>query len=547
MTNPADGPNTARPRRSVRRALGPVGGLVVGAAALTFTTAVWRVIRTPVEPATPPSIVNDVTQLNPIAVGEVIAPTTAEEIQDAVRRHPGPIAIGGARHSMGGQTATEGALHIDLRRYNRILDFSPAQKAITVQAGTTWRQIQEHIDSADLSVRIMQSYANFTVGGSLSVNVHGRYVGLGPIILSVRSLKVVLADGSLLEVSRTMHPDVFYGVIGGYGGLGVITEATLELADNVRVKRHDRTMPIAEYRRYFFEHVRDWSSAVFHNADIYPNDYATVHAVTYATTEEPVTVPDRLIPNDRSYRFSRFAFWVLSAWPFGKTIRRRLLDPLIYRGEPVTWRNYEASYDVAALEPASRERSTYVLQEYFVPVARFDAFVPRLRDVLQRHHVNVINISIRHARQDPGSLLAWARSEVFAFVLYYKQGTDAAARHRVGVWTRELIDAALMVGGSYYLPYQLHATPEQFLRAYPRAPEFFVLKQRLDPTNKFRNRLWDTYYQPRQSSRAAFRAISSARRAAPRLARYGNGTNRPRKPRASGVSRRQSQVVARHG
>ena len=39
----------------------------------------------------------------------------------------------------------------------------------------------------------------------------------------------------------------------------------------------------------------------------------------------------------------------------------------------------------------------------------------------------------------------------------------------MGVWTRELIDAALSVGGTYYLPYQPHATAAQFLRAYPRA------------------------------------------------------------------------------
>jgi len=97
---------------------------------------------------------------------------------------------------MGGQTATEGALFINMRQFDRILSFAPAEKTITVQAGIRWRQIQEHIDPANLSVKIMQSYANFTVGGSLSVNAHGRYVGLGPIILSVRSLKVVLADGT---------------------------------------------------------------------------------------------------------------------------------------------------------------------------------------------------------------------------------------------------------------------------------------------------------------------------------------------------------------
>jgi FAD/FMN-containing dehydrogenase len=49
----------------------------------------------------------------------------------------------------------------------------------------------------------------------------------------------------------------------------------------------------------------------------------------------------------------------------------------------------------------------------------------------------------------------------------------------------------LSVGGSYYLPYQLHATAEQFTRAYPRAGEFRALKERLDPRNKFRNELVD--------------------------------------------------------
>jgi hypothetical protein len=61
---------------------------------------------------------------------------------------------------------------------------------------------------------------------------------------------------------------------------------------------------------------------------------------------------------------------------------------------------------------------------------------------------------------------------------------------------RELIDTAIADGGTYYLPYQVLATKEQFHAAYPRAWEFFALKQKLDPTDKFRNRLWDAYYEP---------------------------------------------------
>src|SRR5204862_1347093 len=133
------------------------------------------------------------------------------------------------------------------------------------------------------------------------------------------------------------------------------------------------------------------------------------------------------------------------------------------------WRNYEAGYDLAELEPASRAKTTYVLQEYFVPINRFEEFVASSGEILRRHGVNVINISIRHALADPGSLLAWAREEVFVFVMYYKQGVEPVDRNRVGVWTRELIDAVLSVGGNYYLPYQAHVTAEQFHRAYPRA------------------------------------------------------------------------------
>jgi FAD/FMN-containing dehydrogenase len=439
-------------------------------------------------------VVNDVTQLNPIVVDQVIAPVSIEEICAAVESAKGAISIGGARHSQGGQIATEHSLHLDMRNFNRIVDFDPEKKTITVQAGITWRDIQDKIDPYNLSVSIMQSYANFTVGGSLSVNCHGRYVGAGPIILSVKEIKAVLADGSVVEATPESHRDIFYAAIGGYGGIGVIVEATLMLADNTRVERKVEVMPISRYKDYFFAKIRTSPTAVLHNGDIYPPRFNTVRAVTWSETDKPVTNRDRLIGRNESYWLDRQLIWMTSELPFGKWLRQHVFDPLSYLRDPVVWRNHEASYDVAELEPASRRNSTYVLQEYFVPVERFDEFYPKMAAILNRRHVNVMNISIRYARQDPGSLLAWAKSEVFAFVLYYKQSTTEAAKAAVAGWTRELIDAALSVDGSYYLPYQIHATAEQFSKAYPRAREFFALKARLDPENKFRNKLWDAYY-----------------------------------------------------
>ncbi len=440
------------------------------------------------------AIVNDITQLNPVPVRGVVRPRSIAELQAAVRAHAGPVSIAGGRFSMGGQIAADNALLIDMTGLDAVTAYDPARKEITVQAGASWRAVQERVDPDNLSVSIMQSFANFTVGGSLGVNCHGRYVGAGPLILSVKSIRLVTAAGDLVNASPSENADLFYGAIGGYGGLGVIADATLTLADNVVMARDITRVPLSGYKDYFDRHIANNPGAVFHNADFYPPDYDSVTAVTFAKTDRPLTVPDRLRPKQKNYISEYLSLWALTQVPGLKRLREKFDDAMRLNGEEVVTRNYEAGHHVEELEPSTRAMTTYALQEYFVPVDRFDEFAPKMVAILQKHDVNAVNVSIRHARRDPGSLLAWAgQGDVFAFVLYHKQWTHEKARQDVGVWTRELIDAALSCGGSYYLPYQLHATQEQFARAYPRADEFFALKRRVDPDNKFRNRLWDKY------------------------------------------------------
>src|SRR5205085_12230843 len=197
---------------------------------------------------------------------------------------------------------------------------------------------------------------------------------------------------------------------------------------------------------------------VFRTADLYAPHSGTVRSVTWVETEDRATTPTRLQPQSRSYPLHQYFLWAISETPFGKERREKLIDPLLYLGRKVHWRNFEAGYDVAELEPPSRMHRTYVLQEYFVPVDELENFVPRMQEILRRHRVNALNISIRHAMPDTETMLGWAPRETFAFVLYHKQRTRENAKSRVGVWTRELIDAALAVGGAYYLPYQPHAT-----------------------------------------------------------------------------------------
>lgn len=444
--------------------------------------------------------INDVTQINPIHVNKLIRPSTIDDISLAIKSSTGPISIGGGKFSMGGQTAFDNSLHIDMRSFNEVIDLDTVKKQVTVQPGIIWRDLQEVIDPYNLSIKIMQTYANFTVGGSISVNCHGRYVGHGPIISSVLALKIVLATGEVLSATPNENQEVFYAAVGGYGGIGVIVEATLQLVDNVKVERHIEKIDITEYNNFFSNNIKNNKDVVFQNGDLYPPNYDKIINVSWLETSEPLTDMDRITPRDETYKLEHTLVEVVSWGKFGKWVRRNIIDPYIYSSEEVVWRNNEASYDVQELEPKSREEATYVLQEYFIPVQNIESFVPKMAAIYQKYNVNVINVSLRHALPDTTSYLSWAQEEVFAFVIYYKQKTTDKAKEEVRQWTVEMTDAIISEKGTWYLPYQPHASITQFNAGYPNANAYFDIKNKLDSTHRFTNKLLDKYNPYLQNS-----------------------------------------------
>src|SRR5258705_1744688 len=172
-------PATSTTRRRLRLLL-RITALALVSFLIWFVAMTWSVVRAHLIKKGSPLVVNDVSQLNPIQVNEVISPTSTAEIVDAVKRHSGPISIGGARHSMGGQIATAGALFIDMRQFNRILNFSPADKTITVQAGAPWRQNPEHIDSRNPSGKNIQTSGHFPLCGPPFWKAPAPYCGRRP-------------------------------------------------------------------------------------------------------------------------------------------------------------------------------------------------------------------------------------------------------------------------------------------------------------------------------------------------------------------------------
>lgn len=445
--------------------------------------------------AAPRLQIENVTRLYPVEVARVVVPRSTGEVSEAVSSWPGQVAVGGGRFSMGGQVAIRGGLHLDMRQMNALVWLRPEERAVRVQAGMRWRDLQDLLDPLGLAVKVMQSYSNFSIGGSVSVNCHGRYVGLGPVGHSVRALQLVTANGAVREIGPQSQPELFSAAVGGYGAVGVLTEVELDVVPNVRIQRRVTAVSLSNYVAHFKSSVLADPTAVLHNADLLPPEFDAPVCVTWhrRADDVPLTESARLMPRGATYALAQNAIFVMTELPGGSNLRKKIVHPLLTRPPAVKWLNHEASLDVAELEPRTRAVSTYVLQEYFIPEQGFLEFARGMTALLRHRQVEALNVSIRHSPADRVSALPWASKEVFSFVLYYKQRTWAQARSRVGEWTRELIELALRSGGRYYLPYQLHATEDQFARAYPEADRLRRIKRAIDPAGKFSNELWRKY------------------------------------------------------
>ena len=97
----------------------------------------------------------------------------------------------------------------------------------------------------------MQSINIFSVGGTLSINAHGIDPMPGPIAPTVRSLRVMLSDGSIVQASPTENAELFRHVLGGYGLFGVILDVDLDIVDNEMYSRKTLYMNYTDFPRYY--------------------------------------------------------------------------------------------------------------------------------------------------------------------------------------------------------------------------------------------------------------------------------------------------------
>lgn len=455
--------------------------------------------------------INDASCLNQTGVYAVVRPKTDADIQAALqfaRENDLKVTPSGERHSMGGQSFSKGGLVLDMRDYNAI-KIDAANKILNVQSGASWKSVQAELDAQGLAVKAMQSINIFTVGGTLSVNAHGVAHDPGQIGPTVRSMRVMLANGEIKTASPTVNRELFGQMIGGYGLSGIILDVDLDIVKNEAYSWHTEYIDFSEFPAYYREHVEGNSTVglFYARLSIAPGTYLKETAIHRYEKLDFEMEPEPLKPASKVW-IKRLIFNISKTGGFGRWVRwtaEKYLEPGVHtcitRNQAqatgheeeicVASRNQKMNQSMEYL--SVRQPDTNILHEYFVPLDESVAFIEGMQPIIEKYDVNLLNVTLRIVTKDTISALPYAKDDRIAFVLYFNQKLDTEDSVKLQRATLALIDLAAKHGGTYYLPYQLYYSKEQLKTAYPEIDRFFATKKKYDPNTVFTNAFYEKY------------------------------------------------------
>jgi FAD/FMN-containing dehydrogenase len=161
----------------------------------------------------------------------IARPRSANDVAAAVRfalETDMEFAVRGGGHSLAGHSAIDEGVVIDVRDL-RTIDIDLATKRVRAGAGLQWGDLDAATQAHGLAV----------TGGRVSdTGVAGLTLGSGSGWLERRhglsadslvGATVVTAAGAVVHASEHEHPDLFWGLRGGGGNFGIVTELEFQL------------------------------------------------------------------------------------------------------------------------------------------------------------------------------------------------------------------------------------------------------------------------------------------------------------------------------
>ncbi len=162
--------------------------------------------------------------------GVVLRPRDEAQVAEAVvfaAAQPVPLGVRSAGHGISGRSTNDGGVVIDLAHLNSIEVIG--ERHVRIGPGAHWQEVAAALGEHGWALS-SGDYGGVGVGGLATAGGIGYLARAhGLTIDHLRSARVVLADGSVVTASETENAELFWGIRGAGGNLGIVTSFEFEV------------------------------------------------------------------------------------------------------------------------------------------------------------------------------------------------------------------------------------------------------------------------------------------------------------------------------
>jgi xylitol oxidase len=171
----------------------------------------------------------------------VFYPRSAEDVVSLVKQHD-RLKVLGTRHCFN-TIADSPDLLVSLKEMNRVIALDAQARTVTVEGGINYGQLCPYLQEKGFALHNLASLPHISVAGACATATHGSGVTNGNLATAVTGLELVLADGTIVALSKERDEGRLRAAVVGLGALGVVTKVTLAI------------LPTFAMRQYVFEQL----------------------------------------------------------------------------------------------------------------------------------------------------------------------------------------------------------------------------------------------------------------------------------------------------
>jgi FAD/FMN-containing dehydrogenase len=405
----------------------------------------------------------------------IVQAANVQDVAETVRfaRDRGlPLAVRSGGHSVAHYSMVDDAIVVDLSGM-KCVSVDPEARIARVQAGATSGDLASPAYAHGLALSTGDTHSvgmgGLTTGGGIGFMV--RKYGLA--IDNLLAAQVVTAAGDILTASADEHPDLFWGIRGGGGNFGIVTEFTYRLAPVSQILGGILLLPAS----------REVIRAYLDYAVTAPDELTTIADLTHAP-------PAPFVPQER---VGELVLSILVCWTGSVAEGEQALAPLRALATPiadvVSPIPYPNIYQFTAHQAAPQCVSIRSMFADGLSDAALDAVLAAMGHATSPFSLvqfRGLGGALARVGKDATAFAHRDKRYLVAIIGLWLDAAEDAARH--SAWTESLWQTIRTEGSGVYVNFLEEEGAGRVRDAYPPATfaRLLEIKRMYDPQNMFR-------------------------------------------------------------